>query len=85
MRFEGLIVLFFIIVIIVAVFRFLWPLILIFALYALIKSIFFPTNRPTTTTYRQEPDYEQTQSRPRQQSGPVIDAEFEAREIKDED
>lgn len=78
MRFEGILLLFVVIVVVVALVRTLWPLLVIYLLYILIRSLFFPTNMTNTRTYTQDTNYE---SPKRKVSGDVIDADFETREV----
>ncbi len=78
---SGLIFIFLILFALVWLIRALWPLIVIFILYVLIKSVFTKDNQPT---YR--PNFDQMHEQPRQRTnrevqGDVIDADFEAREV----
>ena len=85
MRFEGILGLFVFIVILVAFLRFLWPLLVLLFIFMIVRTLFFP-NRNKTTTYQRPSNEETYQKRPRQNrvDGDVIEADFEAREIDDE-
>lgn len=72
---SGLIFIFLILLGLVWLIRALWPLIVIFILYLLIKSVF--TKEKEVTNYQQP--HQRTN---REVSGDVIDADFEAREVE---
>lgn len=60
-----------------------WPLLIVMGIYLLYRYLF--ASKPKQTTYYEQEEYYQEQrQRERPQRGQVIDAEFEEREIDDE-
>lgn len=90
MQFEGILWLFVLVIVFIWAIQFFWPLLVLVLIYFLVKMVFFPNQR-RTTSYQQRNPFEQQdssstyQERPRSTrvEGDVIDAEYEEREIKE--
>ncbi len=78
----GILVFIIVIFIVVTLIRVLWPLVLVFVVYVIIRSFFM--KKPNTTYHQPNREYTDTTQHQKQDSH-VIDVEFEERELKDDE